>query len=59
MAEGVETQEELQALQDMGCKYIQGYLFSTPFPAEALADQPLCAAMKRSILIPNRTCRVV
>ncbi|MGI4826655.1 MAG: putative bifunctional diguanylate cyclase/phosphodiesterase [Janthinobacterium lividum] len=59
VAEGVETQEELQALQDMGCKYVQGYLFSEPFPAEALADQPLCAAMNRSILIPNRTCRVV
>jgi len=30
VAEGVETLEQLQFLQDLGCEYIQGYYFSKP-----------------------------
>jgi EAL domain-containing protein (putative c-di-GMP-specific phosphodiesterase class I) len=30
VAEGVETVEQLQFLQDLGCEYIQGYYFSKP-----------------------------
>ncbi|MBV2235766.1 MAG: EAL domain-containing protein [Sterolibacterium sp.] len=33
MAEGVETQDQLQALLDLGCKQFQGNLFSQPLPA--------------------------
>ncbi len=36
VAEGVETDEELQALQEMGCKYAQGDLFAKSFPVETL-----------------------
>jgi EAL domain-containing protein (putative c-di-GMP-specific phosphodiesterase class I) len=32
VAEGVETQEQVDLLKDMGCNYLQGYLFSKPIP---------------------------
>ena len=41
IAEGVEKSEELAALRDMGCEYVQGYLFSKPFPAEELGTAPV------------------
>lgn len=36
IAEGVETQEQLQELKRLGCKYFQGYLFARPIAAEEL-----------------------
>jgi len=33
IAEGVETQQQLDILNDLGCDYIQGYFFSRPLPA--------------------------
>ena len=33
VAEGVETQQQLSRLQEIGCDYVQGYLFSKPVPA--------------------------
>ena len=41
VAEGVELPEQRQCLLEMGCDYLQGYLFSKPVPeAEALALLP-------------------
>ncbi|AEA33675.1 EAL domain-containing protein [Hippea maritima] len=34
IAEGVETQEQFNILREMGCNYIQGYLFSKPLNKE-------------------------
>lgn len=34
LAEGVETQPQLDILRDQGCDAIQGYYFSQPLPAE-------------------------
>jgi len=36
LAEGVETQQELEFLRGSGCRLAQGFLFSRPVPAEEI-----------------------
>lgn len=38
VAEGVETQAQLQVLSELGCDFIQGYYFSKPLRADDLID---------------------
>jgi EAL domain-containing protein (putative c-di-GMP-specific phosphodiesterase class I) len=33
IAEGVETENQLRLLKDLGCELVQGYYFSRPLPA--------------------------
>jgi EAL domain-containing protein (putative c-di-GMP-specific phosphodiesterase class I) len=46
VAEGVETIEQLVALQELGCEFAQGYLWSRPLPP---------AELEQAVLINNRT----
>jgi diguanylate cyclase (GGDEF)-like protein/PAS domain S-box-containing protein len=38
VAEGVEEPEQLRILQQIGCTYIQGYIYSRPVPADRIPD---------------------
>ncbi|MGM0563727.1 MAG: putative bifunctional diguanylate cyclase/phosphodiesterase [Pseudomonadota bacterium] len=37
-AEGVETEEQLNMLKEMGCRYVQGYYFAKPLLASEVPD---------------------
>lgn len=36
IAEGIENQEQWQIIQELGCEYSQGYLFSAPLPSDKI-----------------------
>jgi diguanylate cyclase (GGDEF)-like protein/PAS domain S-box-containing protein len=38
-AEGVETQDEVDFIRELGCSHIQGFVFGKPFEAEALRER--------------------
>ncbi len=41
VAEGVETAEQAESLNILGCRYAQGYYFCKPIPAELFAEKYL------------------
>ena len=46
VAEGIETDEQLRAVEELGCGYAQGFHFSRPVPTDKLED--LLGAMDRA-----------
>jgi diguanylate cyclase (GGDEF)-like protein/PAS domain S-box-containing protein len=38
IAEGVETEGQLELLAGVGCEYVQGYLYAKPMPAETFLE---------------------
>jgi diguanylate cyclase (GGDEF)-like protein len=39
LAEGVETEEQINILCDLGCDYLQGYYFEKPIPVEVFVEK--------------------
>lgn len=39
VAEGVETKEQLEVIENMGCDMIQGYIFDKPLPEEEFIER--------------------
>ena len=39
VAEGIETQEQLDLLREIGCTEFQGWLFGRPLPADSFAER--------------------
>lgn len=46
IAEGVETERQHAQLREMGCEYLQGFLFSRPLPADKLFELLAAQASK-------------
>jgi diguanylate cyclase len=58
VAEGVETQRQLDILSDLNCDLVQGYLFSRPLPPKELADLLIGRNAKEQLLpLPARSQR--
>jgi diguanylate cyclase (GGDEF)-like protein/PAS domain S-box-containing protein len=49
LAEGIETECQLRALQELGCDDMQGFFFSKPLPADAV-EQVLLDSLKQPVM---------
>ena len=47
VAEGVETEDQAERLQDLGCQIAQGYLYARPRPAITLTEEMRALAVER------------
>jgi hypothetical protein len=57
-AEGVETQEELQLVRDLGCSLVQGYIFGKPMPPEEALELARKGAATLPAQFPPREPRM-
>ncbi len=53
IAEGVEKEEQVAFLRDMGCEYVQGYFFAKPMPVQQYEE--LISAIEPVITEKNQT----
>ncbi len=54
IAEGVETEEQLEYIQSLGCELIQGYYYSKPVPASELRSA-IVEIESQNVLAMNKT----
>ncbi len=64
VAEGVETQDQLDYLRKVGCDYVQGYFLAKPMPIgdfEKLLEKPISASpiKTQELIVPEKTILVV
>ena len=57
-AEGVETQEELQLVRNLGCSLVQGYIFGKPMPPEEAGALASKGAVTMPAQLPPREPRI-
>lgn len=48
VAEGVESQEQVDSLKNMGCNYAQGYFYAKPMPKKEF--EVCCSAARKNVL---------
>ncbi len=51
VAEGIETTQQLQWLQELGCEFGQGYLFAQPLTSEAIEELLLNSFLERNYFL--------
>ncbi len=54
IAEGVETQEQLDLLRNMDCNYVQGYYYARPMPASEFTEMVLNAELASPIITEDK-----
>ena len=54
IAEGIETEHQLESLCELGCEYGQGYLFSKPLPPDAVESLAPVRKLNASKGSPDR-----
>src|SRR4029079_9397248 len=57
-AEGVETQEELALVRNLGCSLVQGYIFGKPMPPEEALELARKGAATLPEQAPQRELRI-
>ena len=50
ISEGVETEEQLNLVKAMGCRYFQGYYFSRPIPVSEFETKYPCIRKENASL---------